>query len=633
MSTDKKNRPESLDYFLAGIAPVFIIGMIGSLVYFLIAVCYQGSFTQRLMWLLGLYTVAAVLIARIAIEQSRQLAFTYMAVLACATLFVTPQFFVVQGPMAVFSIPILIGLLVMIAVLADRITFDCTSMNEQVRSSGVGLLQSLGLVKSERRQFSGRPSSVPSDEEPTSEDVEAGSNSKKRRASNEHNPGVWILYFALLALPLFGLGQMLIRNADDQRWASTFLFFYLLSSLFLLVLIALLSLRKYLRERGVPMETTFALRWLAIGMLSVFAALCLLMLLPLPTQSFLAMDLPFQITSRDDLKANRWGWGKEGVEGNGPQAENGKPGEENAKGQPKDGKPNDSDKGNGKADDQAKAGKAPSKDGKPSDRGDPKSDPNGSPDGDSSGKPDKTKTKTKTDPAKEERPDEKPNEPEGNAERKQQQGEPKPGQQGQQQQAQQQRPEQQAQQPPNAPPSPALSIQWNLSALLRWLFLLILLIVAIVFGFAYRRELAQSFQRFIAWLRSLLSGASQSSSGLVSEGQPAIATVPYPPFRSFSNPFSDRSGWTGEQRISYLYKATMSWGYEHRVECRDDETPEEYMRRLFRRFPEQQEMFTALGMHYNRIAYARGKVSHAELKPMADLWQWLVSKTASVSNQ
>jgi hypothetical protein len=77
----------------------------------------------------------------------------------------------------------------------------------------------------------------------------------------------------------------------------------------------------------------------------------------------------------------------------------------------------------------------------------------------------------------------------------------------------------------------------------------------------------------------------------------------------------------------------MSWGYEHRVECRDDETPEEYMRRLFRRFPEQQEMFTALGMHYNRIAYARGKVSHAELKPMADLWQWLVSKTASVSNQ
>ena len=73
MGLEKKARPESLDFFLAAIAPVFIIGMIGSLVYFVITVCYQGSHTERLMWILGLYTVAAVLIARIAIEQNRQL--------------------------------------------------------------------------------------------------------------------------------------------------------------------------------------------------------------------------------------------------------------------------------------------------------------------------------------------------------------------------------------------------------------------------------------------------------------------------------------------------------------------------------------------------------------------------------
>ena len=60
-----------------------------------------------------------------------------------------------------------------------------------------------------------------------------------------------------------------------------------------------------------------------------------------------------------------------------------------------------------------------------------------------------------------------------------------------------------------------------------------------------------------------------------------------------------------------------------------DETPEEFMRRLFRRFPEQQESFSAFGMLYNRIAYARGKVTSAEIKPMTELWQLLVNKSPS----
>ena len=53
MVNEKKARPESLDFFLAAIAPVFIIGMIGSLVYFIIMVCYEGPFIARLMWILG----------------------------------------------------------------------------------------------------------------------------------------------------------------------------------------------------------------------------------------------------------------------------------------------------------------------------------------------------------------------------------------------------------------------------------------------------------------------------------------------------------------------------------------------------------------------------------------------------
>ena len=583
MTIEKKLRPDGLDFFLAAIAPIFIIGMIGSLVYFVITVCYQGSYTERLMWILGLYTIAAVLIARIAIEQSRPLAFTYMFVLAAATLVVTPQFFVVSGAMALFSFPILVCLLVMVAVLADRITWDCTSMNEQVQSTGVGLLQSLGLVKSERIQSAMKSTSMST----TAESPTVNANIKKSATKRKHNPGVWVLYFALLALPLFGIGQMVIRSPGDRRWAFTYLFIYLLSSLFLLVLISLLSLRKYLRERGVPMETSFAMRWLAIGMSSVFTVLFVLSLLPIPSQSFLSMDLPFRISSRDDLKVSQWGWGREGAQGEGPEL-----------GKEVEGKPGDK-QGDGKK-------------GKPG--GEPKSDPQGSLEqkgNEQKGQPKPDSAADKIDQAK---PD-KRNPPAGDKLRQKD----KDG-------AEQRKPDQAQDQQQQAP---SMAIQWNFLAVLQWLVMLILLIVSIVLGMKYRKELAESIKRFGDWLRALFGRKSKSMNPLdqADEGTSTIADL-YPPFHTFANPFAVGSGWSREQMVRHMYRAVMSWGYEHRVVRREDETPEEFIRRLFLRFPEQQELMSKLGMLYNRIAYARGAVSQAELKPMTELWQWLSKSSA-----
>jgi hypothetical protein len=659
MVNEKKARPESLDFFLAAIAPVFIIGMIGSLVYFIIMVCYEGPFIVRLMWILGLYTVAAVLIARIAIEQSRQLAFAYMFALGGATLFVAPQFLTVTGPLAFLSFPILLGLLVLVAVLADRITFDCTSMNEQVQSTGVGLLQSLGLVQSERKQV--EPKTVvklPSDQAPM--DSKRKTSSSKRK----HNPGVWVLYFALLALPMFGLGQLAIQNPLDRRWAFTFLFFYLLSSMFLLVLISLLSLRKYLRERGVPMETSFAVRWLAIGMTSVFLVLFVLSLLPLPSHSLLSMDLPFRITSRDDLRANKWGWGREGAKGKGPQQ--GKPddvqpqdpqqanqegaekGQGEAAGEKKDGKqdgkgPSDggSQKGDSKRADSKRADskQADSKqtDSKQTDTnpsgevksgGEKQSEPNGekseedskgqeqkppqNKDGDQRKDQNDRKENAAKDPEKREpqQQGEKPVAKENDAAKQE-----KPKEAPEQQEQQQQQGQQQA---------PSMSIQWNLSAAVQWVMMLIFLILAIVFGMKYRKELYQSFRSFLDWLNALLGRKRNSLIPADSVVEDAVTLADlYPPFNSFANPFASGSGWSREQMVRHMYRAVMSWGYERRIVRRDDETPEEFVRRLARRFPEQQERFSMLGIFYNRIAYARGKIGSSEIKPMAELWSWL----------
>ena len=627
MNNEKKIRPEGLDYLLASIAPFFIIGMIGSLVFFLITVCYQGSYTQRLMWILGLYTIASVLIARIAIEQSRTLSYAYMLALAGATLLVTPQFFVVTGPMAIFSFPILIALLVIVAVLADRITFDCTSMNEQVQSSGVGILQSLGLIQSERNATEiEKPNLRKSD----NQQIEPTPSERKTADSRKHNPGVWVLYFALLALPLFGLGQLIIQNPEDRSWAFKCLFLYLLCSLCLLVLIALLSLRKYLRERGVPMDTSFAIRWLAIGMLSVFAMLCVLSLLPLPGKSLLSMDMPFRITSRDDLKTSRWGWGPEGV-----PKEGGKPGQpqDGAKpqGEPDPKQPNvdpenQRQPGAGKqASDQKSDGKqsdgeqsdGKQSDGKQSDGEQGEGQKQGvSSEGPKNKQADQASKGEKRDSQNEDERDGKKDE---KGEKQDQQKQQEPGKAGNQP-----KPQEQQQAPP---PTQSMSIQWNFSAAFQWLAMFVLAIVAIVFGIRYRHQLLQAWTEFRDWLNALLGRKARIQVPVVDESVTLIED-PCPPFQSFNNPFTAGNRWTREQIVRHMYRATVSWGYEHRVVRRDDETPEEFMRRLARRFPQQQELLSMLGQLYNRIAYARGTVRNEEMKPMGDLWRWL-SETAA----
>ncbi|MFY7876749.1 MAG: hypothetical protein ACOVQM_14955, partial [Pirellula sp.] len=481
----KRIKPSSLDFSLASIAPIFIIGMIGSLVYFVITVCYDGPFRQRLMWILGLYTLASVFVARIAIEQSRTLAFGYMMALALATLFVAPQFFVVQGLAAATSFIILIVLLAMVAYLADRITFDCTMIDERTLSSGVGILQSLGLVHSERNE----------------QDLTKNSLSKTRK----HNPGVWVLYFALVAIPLFGIGQFGIQNSSDRKLAFGYLMIYLFCSLCLMTLISLLSLRKYLRERGVPMESPFAIRWLGIGFLSALSVTGLLWLVPFPTGTILSMQLPFRITSRLDLKASDWGWGNEGVD------------DAQAQGQQGQGQQGQDQQGQGQ----------------------------------------------------------------------QGQGQQGQGQQGQGQQGQGQQP---APEPANQElaPKSSISMEWNLEGVLQWIAMLILGLVALFYGVKHRAELYASWVRFCDWLGSLGGRKKLRADPLVQQETESPREV-FPPFGTFTDPFKAGTGMSNEQKVRYLYQALLSWGYEHKVVNRSEETPDEFVHRLGNRYADQRE--------------------------------------------
>ncbi|MCU0711171.1 MAG: DUF4129 domain-containing protein [Pirellula sp.] len=590
MSDRKRLRPESFDYFLAGLSPIFVIGMIGSLVYFLVCVLYRGSFPIRLMWILGLYTVASVLIARIAIEKSRSYSLGYMAALGAAMLVATPAYLNTGSGSLVGGMLLVAPLLVLIAVLADRITFDCTSMNEDVESNGIGLLQSLGLIQADQykqtRQLA-RSST--------------GELQKKRR----HNPGVWILYFALGALPLFAMGQLIAVDAENRAFAWKMVFVYLFSSLSLLVLIALLSLRKYLRDRNVAMDAGLASRWIVYGVCSSLLLLILLFLVPLPSRSIFQLDLPFEITQQENLSSSRFGWGNEGVDEQGAKSPQAEKGEQNTdpNNQGNDGKKGEPSKSDSNSPDQSR--------GEPKDSGSSSkqdSDPKGSGDKrdnseqskDARGEKESSGDGEKNDAGKSD------GEKQGSAEASKN-GKSSANNQNQSKDMQSQN---------QTAPKTSWSFQWNPGALLQWIAMLAIIAVACFYVFLHRKEIMAFIQHLLGYGRAK---AAPEGSAMA----PTAQVVVRDEFRTLVDPFLLR-GLTREQIVTQLFHALEAWGHDKRIERGEEETPDEYVRRMGKRFPDQLDNLRLLGFLYSRIAYARGRVNEQELKPLRALWEWLV---------
>ncbi|MEY4568200.1 MAG: hypothetical protein RLY14_3170, partial [Planctomycetota bacterium] len=290
-----KSRQPSVvaDFLAAAFAPALVMGMIYCLISFLILVFYRDGFQVRVNYLFALYIFASVLIARIAIDSGRAHALGYTIALGASTLFVISRFVVFQGPLASLSPLINAGLLALVGFLADRIVFDCTLIESDRDTSGEGLLQSLGLVRSDLAK------------------APIGKSKRRRR----HNPGVSILYFALLAIPLYGVGQIFLPSeAIGVRERAFYLLFgYFACSFSLLVTTSFLGLRRYLNQRGVEIPFEFTATWLGMGLMGTLLFLGLCMLLPLPGRQYGLFDLPFDVQSSQGLSASRYGWGGEGV--------------------------------------------------------------------------------------------------------------------------------------------------------------------------------------------------------------------------------------------------------------------------------------------------------------------------------
>ncbi|MFN7731019.1 MAG: DUF4129 domain-containing protein [Pirellula sp.] len=672
-------KPTSFDYAMAALSPVLIITMIGSLVFFLMIALYQGDFLARLLWILGLFTLATVLITRIAIEQSRAQSMVYLALLSGATLLVAPRFFVLDGKLAPLSLPILIAFLGLIIYLADRITMDCTAVDHARESNGEGLLQSLGILKPARTK---RAVNDP-----------AADDSKKRK---RHNPGVWVLYFSLIALPVFGVGQWMIASPNARRLALVCMIAFLFSAMALLVVISLLSVRQYAREREIEMQPAMAIQWLISGGVAVLILVTGMALLPLPMLSSSGLTAPFRITSRTDLTSSQHGWGNEGA-GNKPAPGQQAPSQQKAPGQPSNGgkpaeakpaanaapssaspsnKPNaaspspsasgaggTNDKSNDPSGDQGNPGPGTSPSKTPSannssgaskgsgERSEPsssKSSEGTSPSSSSSqgqskggAKSDQPSADSQSNqqPSDSQEPNQQPSKngdrsdanarpsnpdaaqsKEGGAQPQRDATKPAPGKGPQQEPGQAP-----LKKEPTPPPTPSYSLEWNLGAALQWLLVAILLAVTVICGIWYRREILQSLRQWLAPWLAWFRGDDQPDLA-PDESNPAIAVPAVQDFASLSNPFATASD--PNKTVQSLFQAAMVWGREHRVPRREDETPDEYLRRLGNKYQVVAEPLAKLGWSYSRIAYAQKQASREEAASLRPLWDWFVAHPA-----
>jgi hypothetical protein len=238
-----KPRKTVADYMAIALSPVLIMALVGSLCFFLIEVFYRGQMVRGVCWVMFWFIIGIVLVSRIAIEKSTEHAVIYGLGLAAATCL----YLIRTQP----AYPLGMVLLGIVWFCAHKLVWDCTLIDEEQDSSGLGLLE---------------PAATP------------------EQKAAAHPPGRLVVWFSLAALPLFGLGQVLLPEdaVAARRTGFALLVSYLAAALGLLVTTSFLGLRRYLRQRYLRMPPVMAAAWLKLGAGVACVALIGAVFLPRP---------------------------------------------------------------------------------------------------------------------------------------------------------------------------------------------------------------------------------------------------------------------------------------------------------------------------------------------------------------
>jgi len=592
MATEREP-PTATDYIVTALSPALVMLMVGSLVFFLVEVLYEGKYSGRLLYTLFFFVAGAVLIARIAIETDASRASLYGAFLGGATYLALLSY--VEYPagwLKSFGWLVNLGLMGLIWWSAHKLTRDCTHIDEKQKGAGRGLLSAAGLgADSEStNSFSRDPKgSVPKKKKKRSKYdtklwdwIERYQKHREARRAAPHTPGVWVIYFALAALPLFAMGQSLISPEDASRRQTTFLQMvaYVGSALALLVTTSLLGLRRYLRQRKAKIPMTLAGGWLGLGAVFIVVFLVVGAFLPRPHS-----EVPWfgiQRAGKSDRDASKYalrqdGAGKgEGTDGNQTKAGDGKASGKNgesggSKGEKGDGQGNDGKDGDGK---DGKSDNSFSRDPKGSATDDNRKGDDSDSNADGSRGTSEAQTRLAEGVQK-----------------------------------------------------LTSTLKWVVFAIVAVLVILAVLFVALRYLAPFTNWAQRLLEALQSWWASLFRKANPESKR---GGDTPTVPVRPPPFSEFSNPFADGSadGRDPAELVAYTFLALESWAYDHDSGRELAETPLEFTLRLGEAFPDLSEACAKFAKVYARVSYSESGPPSNTRRVLEETWEGLVRGAA-----
>jgi hypothetical protein len=590
------------DYAVVALCPSLIVLLLSSLVYFVILCVYKGEYSSRLGYIWFMFILGTVNIARLSIEQSRSYATAYAAVLGIATFFVLGRFQTFAGGAAGVAPIVNLFLIAGVWFLADRITYDCTLIDDDEDASGQGLLDGLstreGIVDVD--QSPGEPN------RPVASSGNSGDmagESKPRRKKKRHQPGRTVLWLTAAALPVFGAGQVFLQNNPSlQQSALMALAIYMFATLSLLVATSFLGVRRYLRQRGVEMPGNVSRAWLGGGIVTTAIILALCFALPQPGKMLANLELPTSFESPDWLKPSNYGWGSEGAKGDQPGEAN-TPASPSADGESAESEPETS----GAANEQGEGGEA-------GERGGGEQPGGQKPSGEQSGGEQSGKQKSDGQQQNDSRSDKENGEQrqESQAEGQKQTDSPDQKNDSQNSEPSESSPAEQSSQQPQQ----ASNWMPSLAGILKGIIYLVLLAIIAAFIWFNRAVVAELWRRISDWLTGRQAGTTTS---MINQMESLEPTKPSRPFASFTDPLARSVD--PRRAVIETFQATEAWYREQGQPRRGDETPQEYANRLSKSGTVDPAALNRLIEAYNRVVYGGGPADQDDLKSVKIIWQ------------
>ena len=650
-----RKQKTTFDYMVIGISPALVTVMVTSLALFISTVLNPSPFLGRFNFVLMMYSMATVAIARISIEEGKERAVLFGIPLAVVTLLAMTS--LVQYEDAVGGMKFIYSAIV-IAVTwwsAHQLTWDCTVIEDHEDSSNQGLLQKIGLEEfitqiDESTNASHVGDDIPKPNSVEDEDKQNWFNRWKENRKKPHTPGVWVIYYSLAALPLFGLGQ-LFTNTEVNSICFKYLFCYVASGLGLLLTTSLLGLRRYLRHRDVEMPREMAGTWLTVGALMILGFMALAFFLPRPgnTRQIAEASNLFD-QSQNAYETSEYGIGPDGKDDgdegrsadsttqgsgsgdahNNTQGEQGRPTEQDNQGkQENQGNQGDQENQNGAQDtkdsgeqsqdkqssDMSSGKQKDKQEDKQEGRGDENQQPGDS--NNQSTEQNNPKTATSNQGNQGNRGNQAKQPEDENLSEQNENNQQDNDSENTQQSSQNTPP------PASTPELPSLGALGQLIQVLFWIvaggFMLFYLMKN------YRtlwKSLREMISGFLTWLSGIFAGTAREQ--LDTKEKPTEQPErTHPPFSSFRDPFASKSQMSIQELINYSFSALESLGQELGIERKEDQTPNEFSQTMAQHITPLGQSTLRLGNHYSLAAYAPALLNPNCIKDLQTFWQQL----------